>query len=457
MSNSSYIQVNSLKNQQKINLSKEILAFLNSFVRNDDLSETATPEEILKFVKVMGNHKNTADEIQELKNGYFASYGTDNKLTIYNKQFNVILPGDNLDDWISYILEITSSEKIEKDIQIIICTNQSLYLNQINLEKVTSRIQRYEYGGMLCLELKKNNYVICGHEGADHFSDLFSKIIQSKKNRLFNEAYRGGIILNQNLVAFSSNVCMPGGEDKIKFYNPNSKKIVREIADYSFILSPTGLTLIESKNDDKKLNKIFLAACKKYYDNQKNGILAMISEFGESESMIHKFYDTGNFEVHCFCSLSIVDKKDINIFINNEIKKTKTDYFLVGGFDQDSRQGLIKLYKAKFDENPDETFIEFIQDIKVEKRNKIPENIQDLLNNKEYPIDEEGMKKLREYKQKKFKDCNIFTNFKGAVSSITQSSLYGNILVSCYDGNIYLLTPPNLEYYLKMDEEMESD
>ena len=33
-----------------------------------------------------------------------------------------------------------------------------------------------------------------------------------------------------------------------------------------------------------------------------------------------------------------------------------------------------------------------------------------------------------------------------------QSSLTGNILVTCYDGYVYLLTPPNLDYYMSEDK-----
>ena len=96
---------------------------------------------------------------------------------IYDKDFNLKIKGEDLGDWIYHILEITSQEKIEKDIQIIACTNKCLCLNQINIVKNTLRVQRYECGGVICLELKKNNYIICSEEGVDHFSDLFSKII----------------------------------------------------------------------------------------------------------------------------------------------------------------------------------------------------------------------------------------------------------------------------------------
>ena len=40
----------------------------------------------------------------------------------------------------------------------------------------------------------------------------------------------------------------------------------------------------------------------------------------------------------------------------------------------------------------------------------------------------------------------------GPINCIKQSKTTGNILVCCYNGNIYLLTPPNIDYYLKEDK-----
>ena len=263
-------------------------AIFSSIVGSSDLLEKASEFQILNFVKIIGRHRGTADEIKELKNGYFASFGTDNRLVIYDKNFNLKLQGEDVGDWIYHILEITSQEKIERDIQIIVCTNKCLYLNSISLEKNTSRIQRYDCGGVICLELKKNNYVICSDEGVDHFSDLFSKIIQSKKNRLFEKPFRGGLVLNQNLVAFTSNDILTNGEDCIKFYNPNSKKITKEIVkEYSSIVSDNGFPLLESKNNE--LNRIFLAAFKKYYDYQKNVVVKVIFSLKETDSINEKF------------------------------------------------------------------------------------------------------------------------------------------------------------------------
>ena len=441
---------------------KDISNFLSSLISSSDLQEKASEYSILEFVAIMGRHRGTAEEIKELKNGYFASFGTDNKLNIYDQKFNIKIQGEDLGEWIYHVLEITSQEKIQRDIQMILCTNQSLYLDQINVEKNTSRVQRYECGGVLCLELKKNNYIICNEKGVDHFSDLFSKIIQSKKNTLFEKTFRGGYVLSQNLVAFSSNIVLPNGENLLNFYNPNSKKITKVFNDknhieYSFIMSSNGMLLIENIDKSLRFKKIFLAASKKYFDNQKNGILTLISLFDEADAIKEKFYHTDTFEVFCFCPLSLIKKETTNsgnILDNNENEKVemiKTNYFLVGGFDEDTRCGLIKLYKAKFGKNADETYIEFIQDIPIEKTERkfeIPNNEKE--NNSQN-------EKVNEYKKRILKERNTFNRFGGAISSIIQSRSTGNILVTCYDGYVYLLTPPNLDYYLSKDKEELSD
>ena len=86
--------------------------------------------------------------------------------------------------------------------------------------------------------------------------------------------------------------------------------------------------------------------------------------------MNETFYDTGSFEVYCFCPISIINKDNSKTkkILENEEEVTeiiKTDYFLVGGFNEEARCGLLKLYMAKFDEKQEETYIEFIQDIPI--------------------------------------------------------------------------------------------
>ena len=49
----------------------------------------------------------------------------------------------------------------------------------------------------------------------------------------------------------------------------------------------------------------------------------------------------------------------------------------------------------------------------------------------------------------------INNKFKGPISCIIQSNIDGKILISCWDGNIYLLDKPNIEDYLKYDEKIK--
>ena len=50
-----------------------------------------------------------------------------------------------------------------------------------------------------------------------------------------------------------------------------------------------------------------------------------------------------------------------------------------------------------------------------------------------------------------FKYNEKFKGFQGPINSIIQSKVKGNVLVTCYDGNVYLFTPPNIDYYLEED------
>lgn len=157
-----------------------------------------------------------------------------------------------------------------------------------------------------------------------------------------------------------------------------------------------------SKEKEEQQNKILFCACKKYFQNQKNGIL-LIDVLDVSNQRAFPLYETDNFEVYCFCPIYL-DVKDKD-------KKILSDYFLVGGFDVDRREGRIKLFKAIYDEENAFSNIEYLQDIEI--------------------------------------------GFEGAVSSIIQSQNYGNILVTCYDGNIYLLNKINLGFYLMLDSTFE--
>ena len=108
-----------------------------------------------------------------------------------------------------------------------------------------------------------------------------------------------------------------------------------------------------------------------------------------------------------------------NLILGNN-KVEDSEYFLVGGYEIKKYQGIIKLFKIIYGENNNNK-IEYIQDIIFEKN-----------------------------KKKNFK------SFKGPISSIIQSTETGNILITCWDGNVYLMSYPYIEYFLKLDKKLKN-
>ena len=172
-----------------------------------------------------------------------------------------------------------------------------------------------------------------------------------------------------------------------------------------------------NKNDKDYKHKVLLCACKKYIKNQNNGILLVNIKCKDDYNIIisDNFEPTDNFEVYCICPLLNYQKNDI--FEDYEI--LDTDYFLVGGHDLNKRKGVIKLYRVNYGKYFDQTKIEYIQDIII--------------------------------------DDNKFKGFRGAISCITQSSKNGDILISCWDGNVYLFGNLNIKCYLNYDKQVKED
>ena len=86
------------------------------------------------------------------------------------------------------------------------------------------------------------------------------------------------------------------------FYNHYSR-IIKSIKNYSFALSRNNLSIIPREKSNET-NKILLCDCKKYKENQKNGILLTAPDPKKNEpTLTQKFYETENFEVLCFCPI----------------------------------------------------------------------------------------------------------------------------------------------------------
>ena len=183
---------------------------------------------------------------------------------------------------------------------------------------------------------------------------------------------------------------------------------------------------------------------------KKNGILLIsdLKKIDDSDYNIKnniKFYNTKDFEVHCFCQISKIVNK--NLLKDSEIDKT--NYFFVGGFDTKRYRGGIKLYKIN--ENKEEIIeIEKIQDIELENEylqyKKDKQDKQDKQDNKDKQDNQDNKDKDILYKLKLF---------KGPISCIKQSTYNGNILITCWDGNVYLFNAPDIEKLISLEKNID--
>jgi len=342
----------------------------------------------ISLIKVIKRPKKFAQKIWELDNDTLVSDGI-----IEYKIEDINQAGKN--DTNNYDNVLT-----DKKASIISFKNESISLKK----KFNTNIPNIEelYPCRNLLILRRCNYII--YNGKIYYdSDIFNPPNVEKKFLILSEKdHIGGIKLNDYYIAFTSN-------NSLFFFNSKSQKFLDEfeIKNYSFTLSENNCSIMRIPEHENI--KLLLVACKKYSENDKNGILLITLKFneGDIEKKEEKFYDTGDFEVYCFCPILKIDKKEML----NPAQKIDTEYFLVGGFDKE-KKGSIQLFKVKYNNKIVE--IEFI--------------IIDIIRKKK-----DGKK-----------DLEYFKGFEKSISSIIQSHQL-EILVTCDDGNLYLFSEPVLD------------
>ena len=272
--------------------------------------------------------------IKKLRNGYYLNWGEENNyLNIYDKCFNKIksINIEEIEKPILNILELTYNEDLNKERYLIICSQKyyqaSFINNQINNQEDNNEYLDYKY--LLENKVINNSYK---HKNLLKIDEDFIILMSRKKN---NE------------------------EDALLFYNINNKKIIKEINTYPFANTPNNFLLI-TKEDQNKINRIFLCACNESNQYQRNGIL-LIDNININQEISQNFHDTQNFEPYCFCPLLINDNK---LLINEEDNcMYKTIYLLVGGFDSEESKGKIKVYKIIYSSILRSNTVEYYKDI----------------------------------------------------------------------------------------------
>ena len=390
------------RNKKEEKKKKEEQISLLGIISSEEVSEY----KVIQFIKIIATHSNSADFLFKLNNGYYVSGGNQREIYIYDKKYNKTVV--NLKHKPFGICEIKYNEN-KNTLKIIDYSSENSSLISYETKKSNKpSVDTYMISACNILEIERNNYII-NNVKAGYISKDFSDRIDYKK--IFEYTYNVGIKINETLSSFTSNRVMVNGKDSIIIYDKTSKNVVYEKEGYSFSLSQNSLLLIINKKSLNK-DKILICACKKYSRYQKNGILLINTRTEDNQDIFNEFYETGDFEPYCFSQILLIKKSN-----ENSLGKIyDTNYFFVGGFDLEKAIGMIKLYKINFEKQNYKTTITFIQDIIVDKE----------------------------------KD---FEGFNGAITSIVQSNDTGNFLISCSDGNIYLFSPANINYFLFYDEE----
>ena len=391
--------------------------------------------EITTLEKILFKHKKEAEFIIETSNHYFISFGMDNVIFIYNSNFKKV---DEIEIHSNTPYNINNNLQLSKN-DIIICSIKGVDLIKYNLADSKYSAEKLKNDpSTFFFKINNNNYIFATKNDL-----IILKSLNQQTDRK-NLALAGGIQLGEKDAAFTSNSNLPEGQDKIYFYYSNKGEIsnggIEE--EYSFTISNHSMELIPNK---KGVKTFLLCACKKYKKSQKNGILVI--NLGKDNEYKREFYNSEDFEVFCFCPLYTIIENNSK---GNNHKKMKTptystNYFLVGGFEVDKKRGAIKLFKLniedkddnkdyKLDDKKDKLIIEFVQDIEFE--NKTIKRFKNRDNSKKSDYE--------------FYD---FTGFERNISCITQSQETGKLLITCWDGNVYLCSAPNISYYLNQDLE----
>lgn len=401
--------------------------------------------EIMTIEKIISEHMSEAELILETKHHYFISCGIENDIVVYSQNFSKIRHFFNIDkdskDLQNTNETIQSSESNSNDyLEIsgkeIICSNQGINLIKIDdTNRVRIDIKKYknEPSIFLCT-MGNNTSVLVTKKQFIVLANSNQELIKQDKELV------GGIQLGLNTAAFTSNSCLTNGENKLYFYDAETKEIseFKLKEEYSFTSSKYSMKLMPNQEGEKIY---LLCGCTKYKEGQRNGIVII-----NINKVNDEFYDTGDFEVYCFCPISVlIEKKSKDKSDDKKIKKSRyaTNYFFAGGFDKAQKKGTIKLFRLNYPnesrEQNNKKIIEFVQDVSFENK-----RVQKLsLKNKSLErINNKNSDYISDYE---------FSGFQMNISCIIQSKKTGKILITSWDGNVYLFSAPNISYYLNKD------
>ena len=120
----------------------------------------------------------------------------------------------------NYVYNIWEREQDNENIgiNIIVCCQNKAKLIIIHKELISFEIKNLKIPSSSCVEIRTNNSIICGFNGAFHYIDLYYITNEENNYKLIsNKSYRRTIQINPNIATVTSNHILPNGEDKLLF------------------------------------------------------------------------------------------------------------------------------------------------------------------------------------------------------------------------------------------------
>ena len=415
-STSMIIESYTIKNTSDLKETEANDRFINNSFINFDINmfKKSDKYKVIEYYKELEKNKKSESDFnftKSLSKGHYITGLNSSLIKLYNSFYEKKLE-IYLFDKLRNVYEIETDNN--EEIHLIACLKHKLTRLIINIKKYAyyeAPIKKDKYNSInFNLFFKCNkDYIISGEQGIYKLSEKD----KDRKEKIFNENYTGAVKIKGNIYALTSNKLFPQGENKLVIFDFSKYELIKTIKNYFFDFNSNGLfcldtSKIKSINDNRY---ILFCSCKK---GKKYGFLVVNIKFKENneEEISEYFYETKDFEPHCFCQLSFINNNNsINDDISNEknIETKNTEYIAVGGFDPDKRMGCIKLYKIKFDKKNNEIKVKYLFEL--------------------------GTKD----------DDTKFKGFDMNITCITQSKTTGNLLINCLDGSISLFKPPNLE------------
>ena len=212
--------------------------------------------------------------------------------------------------------------------------NNSNYTN-INTQDNKVEILSLKYDGIMTVDAKKNESIfINGMKG------IFNVRLKIKD---------GSKILANVLTVNEINASEKIKKDILIFYDPNERRIVKEIKGYYFSQGETSIEII-----DNEKYKILLCSCKQDLNKEKNGVLIIYLDILNNKNRIKdkeyfKFIQK-DFSVESIYNVKNSTKELLssNSYINSN-NCIYHNYILLGGKDDRNNKGIVKLFRFIFD------------------------------------------------------------------------------------------------------------